>query len=661
MGSDAALVGGLPELRLLEIMEASRQGDRREGILLRQGRGWFQVAGLGHEAMAALAFVLEPDDIVYPYYRDRALCLARGMTNLEIARSFYATAASSGAGRPMHGHYCSRERNIVSVATPTASQCLPAVGSGWVQKLGGSTDVTLCCVGEAAIRQGEYFEAWAFALQETLPCIFVVQDNGYGISTPTERHNPYRIGALPMDRVVKVDGRDPRAVFAAGLQAVNAARAGHGPTVLWCEMDRLASHTSSDDHRVYRSPEELTAIGRRDPVSSFAATLVDEGLLTVGDVDSIREAIAAEVEAAYVAAEVEPRAPIAELTRHVTGPLPEAVTPPLPSPAGEAAGVTMVGAANAALRAALAEDPHTLVFGEDVADPKGGVFGVTKGLSTEFPDRVFNAPLAEATIIGAAVGVAASGWRPIFEIQFIDFIGTGLNQLINQVATLRWRTCGEWTCPMTLIAPCGAYLPAGGPWHSQTNEGLWAHLPGLRVCCPSTPEDAAGMLWTAIHCDDPVLYLLPKHIFRKRCEVTRWEASPMGRVARRLAGDDVTVVAWGNCVELALEAAEVARAEGVSVEVIDLRWISPCDYEGVAASVRKTGRLVVLQEDSRTGGFGDTLVAEMTSRPERWDLFAAPPQIVARLDAPVPFCPELEFGCLPGVDDVLGAIRATMG
>ncbi|MCX6361246.1 MAG: thiamine pyrophosphate-dependent enzyme [Armatimonadetes bacterium] len=661
MGSEAALIDGLPELRLLETMEASRQGDRREGILLRQGRGWFQVAGLGHEGMAALAFALTPADVLYPYYRDRALCLARGMSNLEIARSFYATASSSGAGRPMHGHYCSRERNIVSVATPTASQCVPAVGSAWVQKLGGSTDVTLCCVGEAAIRQGEYFEAWAFALQEMLPCIFVVQDNGYGISTPTARHNPYRIGALSMDRVVQVDGRDPRAVYRAGSDAVRRARAGGGPTVLWCEMDRLASHTSSDDHRVYRSPEELAAIVQRDPVASFAATLVHEGVLTEADVDRIREDMADEVEAAYVAAELEPRAPVAELTRHVYGPIPTASAPPLPSPADEAAGVTMVGAANAALRAALAENPRALVFGEDVGDPKGGVFGVTKGLSTEFPAQVFNAPLSEATIIGAAVGAAAAGWRPIFEIQFIDFIGTGLNQLINQVATLRWRTCGEWTCPMTLIAPCGAYLPAGGPWHSQTNEGFWAHLPGLRICCPSTPEDAAGLLWTAIHSDDPVLYLLPKHIFRKRCEVRRWEPSPMGRVACRRSGDDVTVVAWGNCVELALEAAERAHGEGVSVEVVDLRWISPCDYEGLAASVGKTGRLVVLQEDSRTGGFGDTLVAEMTSRAERWDLFAAPPQIVARLDAPVPFCPELEYGCLPDVDDVLHAIRATMG
>jgi 2-oxoisovalerate dehydrogenase E1 component len=322
---------------------------------------------------------------------------------------------------------------------------------------------------------------------------------------------------------------------------------------------------------------------------------------------------------------------------------------------------TMVAAVNQTLLRALEEDERTIIFGEDIEDPKGGVFGLTKGLSNQFPTQVFNSPLAEATIVGSAVGLAATGWRPVFEIQFIDFLAPALNQLMNQAASLRWRTCGEWACPLTLIAPYGAYLPGGSLWHSESNEGIWAHIHGLNVVIPSTAEDAAGLLWTAIHGSDPTLFLLPKHIFRKRTPVhPECEPLPLGKAAVRRDGQDVTLVSWGNCLEIAEEAAERMEDEGVSVEIIDLRCIVPCDYQTIAQSLAHTGRLVVVHEDARTTGFGQSIITEITSKPEWFNLLLSPPQLVARQDVHVPYHPMLEYAVLPDLNDVLSAIRLVM-
>jgi 2-oxoisovalerate dehydrogenase E1 component len=376
----------------------------------------------------------------------------------------------------------------------------------------------------------------------------------------------------------------------------------------------------------------------------------------------MRAEIVREVEEAYERASAAAQPPVDQVIAHLYAD--EQPVPPLPTSLqralSAASPITMVQAIVETLRATLSVYLHVMMFGEDIEDPKGGVFGLTHGLSTAFPGRVVNSPLAEATIVGTAVGLAACGRLPIFELQFVDFAGPAFGQLVNQVATLRWRTAGDQECPVVLLAPCGAYLPAGGMWHSQTNEGFWCHIPGLRVCVPSTPADAAGMLWTAIHMGDPVLYLIPKHLFRKRMPVDELELSAAGRCAVRREGTDVTLVAWGNCTELAAECAETAQQEGVSVEVLDLRWLNPCDWKGIQASLEKTGRLVVVHEDSRTGGFGDTVVAEMTARAERWNLFLAPPQIVARTDTPVPFAPVLEYAALPDKARVMSAIREVM-
>ncbi|HSV73028.1 MAG TPA: thiamine pyrophosphate-dependent enzyme [Chthonomonadales bacterium] len=647
----------LQAVRLLELMETAREGDRREGILLRQGKGWFSVSGMGHEALAPLALLLRPDDWLFPHYRDRAICLARGLSTRDMALAFFARETSTSGGRQMPGHFSARRLNIFSTATPTAMHCLPACGAAWAMKMEGRDTVALCCVGEASIRQGDYYEAVAFAVQERLPVILVVEDNQYGISTPTLEMNPYRIGVFHPDTYVFVNGRDPVAVHDAGAAAIARARRGEGPSVLWCEVDRLAPHTSADDHRVYRDPAEIEAMMARDPLSRLRERLIAEGVIDAAAWEEKREAIAASVEADYAAAERAREAPAESVTLHTLGDEPPPSAPPveLPNPS------TMVSAINHTLDAALAANPKLLVFGEDVADPKGGVFGLTKGLGVRHPGRVVNSPLAESTIVGVAVGLAAAGWTPAFEIQFIDFITPATNQLVNQAATLRWRTVGEWTCPLVIISPCGAYLPGGGPWHSQTNEAVFAHHPGLRVVEPSNPEDAACLLWSALQGQDPTLYLVPKHIFRKRMPVPdRLHPAPIGRAAVRRSGSDVTLVTWGNGVEMAEEAAERAAGEGVGVEIVDLRTIAPCDWTAIEQSVARTGRLVVLHEDARTGGFGQAVVAEMTAYPDRWNHFLAAPQIVARADCHVPFCPSLEYASLPDIACLMKAIRLTM-
>lgn len=638
----------------LRLMFLSREGDRREGIYHRQGKGWFQVSATGHEALAVLAWALQPDDYIFPYYRDRALALARGITNAELALAYLAKCDSSSGGRQMPGHYSSRSLNIFSVATPTAAQCLPAVGAAWGFQLAGTDQVALTTVGDAATRQGEFYEAVAFALQENLPVIFVIEDNRYGISTPTDKFFPLRIGALGEKAVVRVDARDPFVLLAAAREATAKARRGEGPTILWCELDRLCSHTSSDDQRLYRPADDLALDATRDPILLLAQRLIAEGTLTAAEWEADQAAIVQQVDAEYRAAE-SAADPEPDVLAHLYG---ESVQP---TPPPVSAAITMVGGVNELLKTVLAQNDKVVLFGEDIEDPKGGVFGLTKGLSSAFPNRVFNAPLAEATILGTAVGLAATGWKPIFEVQFTDFLPPAFNQLLTQVANLRWRTCSEWSCPLVLIAPYGAYLPGGSIWHSESNEGIWAHVHGLNVVIPSTPEDAVSLLWTALSGNDPTLFLMPKHIFRKRSTgITQVEALPLGKAVVRRMGSEVTVVSFGNCLELVDEAAAQLDREGISVEVIDLRTIAPLDYATIEQSLKKTGRLVVVHEDARTTGIGQAIVTEMTAHPSRFSLLYSAPQLVARKNTYIGYNPVLEYATLPSLEQVIAAIRTTL-
>ncbi|MFI5387607.1 MAG: thiamine pyrophosphate-dependent enzyme, partial [Fimbriimonadales bacterium] len=571
----------LNKLDFLRLMMISREGDRREAILLRQSKGWFQISGMGHEAMAAFAYVLRPDDYIFPYYRDRGLMLARGLSSFELALTYFAKRSTGSGGRQMPCHYSSREHNVFSVGTPTATNLLPACGAAWAIKLEGSQRVVFASVGDASSRQGEFYEAVLFALQEELPVVFVVEDNKYGISTPTDRLLPFHLGIIAEQAVVKIDARHVDNVYSAAAAAVEKARSGQGPTLIWADLDRLSSHTSSDDHRVYRKPEDIEEMMQRDPIRLLAEELISSGELSRDDYQTIQDEVVRIIDEDYLKAEKEPDPIPGETWLHIWGDEPKAEAPPIKG--GQK--MTMVAAINQTFRKALENDPKVVFFGEDIEDPKGGVFGLTKGLSEAFPKQVFNSPLAEATILGTAVGMACYGWRPVFELQFIDFFGPAWNQIITNMSSMRWRTFGHWKCPLVIYAPYGAYLPGGGIWHSQANEGYLAHTPGLRVAIPSTPQDAAGLFWTAMSADDPTFILIPKHIFRMSVDVGDVQPVPFGKARIVQEGSDVTLVTYGNCIEVAEEAA---AKSGSSVEIIDLRSIVPLDYEAITKSVEKT-------------------------------------------------------------------------
>jgi 2-oxoisovalerate dehydrogenase E1 component len=642
----------LNKLDFLKLMMLSREGDRREGILLRQSKGWFQVSGMGHETLGALAYLLREDDYLFPYYRDRGLMLARGLSNYELAVAYFAKRDSSSGGRQMPGHYSSRKHNVFSVCTPTGGGCLPACGTAWAMKLDGKDSVVVCTIGDAASRQGEFYEAWTFAVQEKLPVIFILEDNKYGISTPTEKFLPFHLGIFDENAYVKVDGRYVDNVHSAGKAAIEKARNGEGPTLIWLDIDRLSSHTSSDDHRVYRPLEEIEEMQHRDPIRLLAEELIGKGELTQDGFKALQDEVQQLVDADYLKAEKLDDPIAEEVMRDCWGAEVVAEAPPIGT-----GRMTMVSSINTVFKKALEEDPKIVFFGEDIEDPKGGVFGITKGLSENFPKQVFNSPLAEATIMGVAIGMSAYGWRPVFELQFIDFISPGWNQIVANMSTLRWRTFGEWKCPLTIYAPYGAYLPGGSLWHSQSNEASLAHVPGIRVGIPSTPEDAAGMLWTSIHGDDPSFVLIPKHIFRKQMDVTSVEPIPFGKAKVLREGSDLTIVTYGNTIELAEDAA---NQSGVSCEIIDLRSIVPCDYETITESVAKTGRLIVIHEDTKTCGFGESIISNMVSVPERFNLFLSPPQLVCRDDVHIGYNPIYEYAALPDVPRVLEAIRVVM-
>lgn len=645
------------KLDLLKLMYLSREGDRREGVLLRQGKGWFQVAGMGHETLAVLSMLLDDEDYIFPYYRDRAMMLAKGITNEELALTYFAKRNTSSGGRQMPGHYSSREKNVWSVPTPTATNLLPACGAAWGMQLKNCDNVVVATTGDAASRQGEFYEAVAFATERKLPVIFVVEDNRYGISTNTDHQNPFKLGIFDEGIGIQhVDARNYENVLSAGNDAISRARAGEGPSVLVCEIDRLCSHTSSDDHRVYRPAEEISQMMERDPISTLAEQLVEIGELTWEQWEDIRQEIDKKVDQDYLEAENAEDPKAEELLDHMYGDMPVAQVPPLEG--GKK--WRMVDAVNQVFKEGLKKDEDYVFFGEDIEDPKGGVFRLTADLSDAYPDRVCNSPLAEATIAGVAVGMSCYGLKPVFEIQFVDFVGPAWSQISQNLSTIRWRTFGDWKCPTVIYAPYGAYLPGGSLWHSQANEAAFAHIPGLRVVVPSTPEDAAGLMWTAMHADDPTIYLIPKHLFRQQLDVPQdVPPVPFGKARVRKSGDEVTLVTWGNCIEYSLAAAKKIESE-VSVEVIDLRSIVPWDKAAVKESLEKTGRLVVVQEDSETCSVGQMIISEMTSTQESWDTFISSPKLVSKPDVHIGYNPIYEYAALPDTNDITDAIRAVM-
>src|SRR6058998_570073 len=606
------------KLRLLTAMLESRHADLREQNLNRQGKGHFHVSGMGHEALAAVSIQMEPDDYIAPYYRDRGLILGRGMTTRELGLEYFAKRNTGSGGRQMPSHYSNADLHIWSVPTPTGSQLLPACGIAWGIQLDGKKNLVVTTVGDAATRQGDFFEAICFAKEKKLPMLFLVEDNAYGISMPTRTTNPLALNVLEPDNWRRIDGQNVEQVYDATAEAFEKIRAGSGPFFFWIKMERLSSHTSSDDQKLYRREEELRDLEKFDPLKCWKDQLIEEGIITVEE--------------------------FAKLDKEILLP-----------------GKYRIGdTVNKTLRLGLEEDRRRILFGEDIEDPKGGVFRLTQKLSTEFPKQVFNSPLAESTILGVACGLAAYGKRPVFELQFIDFIYPGFNQLITNISTLRWRSFGNWKCPAVIYAPYGAYLPGGSLWHSQANESALAHYPGLNVVIPSTPADAAGLLWTAMHGEDPVIFLIPKHLLwaeQQYAEPIR--AVSLGQARKLRDGSDVTLVAWGDTVEKSLEAiAKIGNAN--SVELIDPRSIVPLDKAAIEESVRKTRRLVVVQEDTENCSVGQMIISHLTNEAELWSTMISPPILVSKANVMIGYNPIYEYAALPDVERIAAAIKKSV-
>ncbi len=643
------------KLRLLTILLESRHGDLREENLNRQGKGHFHVSGMGHEALAVISFAMEPGDYVFPYYRDRGLVLGRGVASRELALDYMAKRQGQSGGRQMPSHYSYADRNIWSVPTPTGAQLLPACGVAWGIKLDAKSNFVLTTIGDAATRQGDFFEAVCFAKEKQLPVLFVVEDNGYGISSPTREINPLALDVLQPNDWREVDGTDMQTVHEAAAEAIAHLRSGKGPVFFWVRMERLSSHTSSDDQKLYRSAEELQKLEEGDPLKNWKDRLISENVITGAEYEKFDKEIKERIRREFAEADKEKDPSADELDLHVMGKAPQLDDEVLPP------GKHRIGdAINKTLRLGLERSTDRIIFGEDIEDPKGGVFRLTQRLSTEFPDQVFNSPLAESTILGVACGLASYGKKPVFELQFVDFINPAWNQLVTNLSTLRWRSFGTWKCPIVIYAPYGAYLPGGSLWHSQANEAPLAHYPGINIAIPSTPEDAAGLLWTAMHAEDPTFLLIPKHLLWAEHESAKPIGPvPLGKARKRSEGADVTVVAWGNTVEKSLEALEQIGSEA-SVELIDLRSIVPWDRTAVEESVRKTGRLIVVQEDTENCSVGQMVITSIVSEPEIWNELVSPPILVSKGNVMIGYNPIYEYAALPDVDRIVDAVRRSI-
>jgi len=643
------------KLRLLTTILESRHADLREQNLNRQGKGHFHVSGMGHEALAAVSIQMEPDDYIVSYYRDRGLVLGRGMTTRQLGLEYFAKRTTGSGGRQMPSHYSNADLHIWSVPTPTGSQLLPACGMAWGIQLDGKKNLVVTTVGDAATRQGDFFEALCFAREKKLPMLFLVEDNGYGISMPTRKNNPLALNVLEPDNWRRIEGQDVQQVYDATAEAFEKIRAGGGPFFFWIRMERLSSHTSSDDQKLYRSAEELQALEKSDPLKFWKDQLIQEGVITAEEFAKLDNEVKERIRREYAEAEKAEDPSPNELLANVSKSPPKLNKEILP-PGKYRIGDTV----NKTLRVGLEDDSRRILFGEDIEDPKGGVFRLTQKLSTEFPKQVFNSPLAESTILGVACGLAAYGKRPVFELQFIDFIYPGFNQLVTNISNLRWRSFGNWKCPAVIYAPYGAYLPGGSLWHSQANESALAHYPGLNIVIPSTPADAAGLLWTAMHGEDPVMFLIPKHLLwaeHQYAEPIR--AVPLGQARKLRDGSDVTLVAWGNTVEKSLEALDKID-NGISIELIDLRSIVPWDKPAIEESVRKTRRLVVVQEDTENCSVGQMLISHIASAPELWNEMISPPVLVSKANVMIGYNPIYEYAALPDVERIVSAIQRSV-
>jgi 2-oxoisovalerate dehydrogenase E1 component len=707
-GIAAPYAGLEPEqlIRMYRLMYLSRRTDDREILLKRQQKIFFQVSGAGHEALlVAAGMALKPGyDWFYPYYRDRALCLTLGNTVEEmLLQSVGAAADVASGGRQMPSHWSNPRLHIVSQSSSVTTQCVQAVGCAEAgrylaahpaaaeQRQGDYSafkathfhgdEVVYVSLGEGATSEGEFWEAISSASSLRLPVLFVVEDNGYAISVPVEVNTPggnisRLVANFPNFFFAEVDGTDPVESYVAFTEAVKHCRSGKGPAFVHGHVIRQYAHSFSDDEGLYRSEAERNRDAALDPLPKLQMRLLRDGILDPAAMNRLEQEVDEEVRAA---AEKVLRAALPEVSsiqRHVYS---EDLDPTredlarLAVQTPDAQERTMADLINACMKDEMQRDPRIVVFGQDVADTshdqdlreglvkgKGGVFKLTAGLQREFgADRVYNARLAEADIIGRAIGMATRGLKPVVEVQFFDYIWPAMHQLRNELSLLRWRSNGGYSAPVVVRVAIGGYLTGGSVYHSQCGESIFTHTPGIRVVFPSNALDANGLLRTAIRCDDPVLFFEHKRLYRETYGRAAYPgaefAIPFGKANLVRPGKDLTVITYGAVVPRALRAAQQASSElGLEVDLLDLRTLSPYDWEAIATSVKKTGRVIVAHEDMLSWGYGAEIVARIAD--ELFEYLDAPVKRVAAMDTFVAYQPILEDAILPQPDDLFRAM-----
>ncbi len=666
--------------RAFRLMYLSRRIDDREILLKRQNKIYFQVSGAGHEAIqVAAGMACEPGfDWFHLYYRDRALALTLGITPEQMfLQAAGAAADSMSGGRQMPSHWSSRDLHIVSGSSPTGSQYLHAVGCAHASRILQPNDgeVTLVTSGEGATSEGEFWEAINLACLHRYPVVFLIQDNGYAISVPVEHQTPggsisKLLSGFPGLLRLEVDGLDFIASYQTMSEAVTHCREGLGPVLVHAKVIRPYSHSLSDDERFYKSVAERAGEAERDPIERMHQLLIEGGSVSEADLKEMMAECDREVQDAADFA-MEHQAP-------ATNTIFDNLYSPIVDPTADAYAAreelrgeprTMVDTINQTLAEEMRRDPRVLVFGEDVADcsreeilpdvkGKGGVFKTTLGLQREFGSaRVFNTPIAEAGIVGRAIGLSLRGLKPVGEIQFFDYIWPAMMQIRDEMATLRWRSNGAWSCPAVIRVPIGGYLTGGAIYHSQCGESIFTHIPGIRVVFPSNALDACGLLRTALRADDPVLFLEHKKLYREPYNRSAHPGEnftiPFGKAKTVKAGADLTIVCYGALVKKSLDAAQLVEKKqaGKTIEVIDLRSLSPYDWPAVAASVRRNNRVLIAHEDVLSWGFGAELAARIAD--ELFSDLDAPVGRVAAKDTWVAYNPSLEDAILPQVEDLV--------